>query len=285
MLKNTFLHIIGKPHSSFSTQSMPGEKQEWSMPFLFGNKRKSANVLPCGFHLAGKREQQPNPHRECDLQTCQKKDPNWRVFKGCGHSFHVDCVPSTTCPICQDGIRRKVKEHAQKAKEAIFTSSKLQKPPTDNTGPNAEDQTENEMVNSSLTDGEIEKQAHQLNSEILSWPKYSPSSSSQSSPDQTLPSSSDVPTTHNPQSKWEKVPQYGRRFNFKAEKAMEEFAEKCFGDKPTDQQIQHLLATDGRLSGETFERVKRKILALIKRKKNASKVSQALQLPVPPWGG
>ena len=67
----------------------------------------------------------------------------------------------------------------------------------------------------------------------------------------------------------------------------EEFVEKCCGEKSTDHQIKHLLGSDMRLTGETFERVKRKILALMKTKQKQMKKDSASlpTVPVPTCGG
>ena len=76
------------------------------------------------------------------------------------------------------------------------------------------------------------------------------------------------------------------RFSDQAEEAVAEFLKKCHGDKPTDVQIRHLLESDARLTGETLERLKRKILSLMKKdKKKPSESPLRTTIPVPPWGG
>lgn len=81
----------------------------------------------------------------------------------------------------------------------------------------------------------------------------------------------------------------GRRFNFRAEKAVEEFVDKCCGEKPqkSDYQIKNLIGSDSRLAGETVERVKRKILTLLRSNKNKTVqvTTTTPSVPVPPWGG
>lgn len=287
MLKNIFANIIGKPNSSYATNSTVGEKREWLMPFIFGNKFKCDKVLPCGFHLSSKKDSEPDPFRECDFPNCQRRDDaNWRVFKGCGHSFHVACVPEPICPICQVGIRRNVREKAEKAKQAIFAQSPTQQESKAHAKA-AEDQGgKDDDGLPSLTEMELEEKSRQLNAEITSWPKYSAAHTTHPKDRQpTAPKfKEDYQTTGK---KLPFNPMSGRRFTFQAENAIKEFVEKCHGEKPSHHQINHLLARDSRLVGETFERVKRKILTLLKSNKNkTAKVSPTVpSVPVPPWGG
>ncbi|XP_068741106.1 uncharacterized protein [Montipora capricornis] len=175
-LKNTFHNIISKPNSSYSANATDKEKREWMLPCLFGNKFKSNKVLPCGFHLSPSEELEPDLLRECDLPNCQRQnDMNWRVFKGCGQSFHVVCVSNLTCPICQEGIQRHVRENAKKAKQAIFsTSSTRHKRTSSDTTTNTDDTTDNDESSlACLNDRELVEKCHNLNVEITSWPKYS----------------------------------------------------------------------------------------------------------------
>ena len=76
------------------------------------------------------------------LPDYQRKDPHWRVFKRCGYSFHVVCVPQSTCPTCQDGIRRRVRENAQKAKQAIFSQSPVDGKTSTDPSLNAKDKSD-----------------------------------------------------------------------------------------------------------------------------------------------
>ncbi len=284
VLKGIFGNILSQPNACFSKQPTVGEKREWTLPFLFGNKPKSDKVLPCGFHLSPNSETQPDPYRACDLATCTKEDLNWRVFQGCGHSFHHSCVPASVCPICQDGIRRKVLEHAQKAKEAIFASCKQDNTST-KAGGDEHSVNNGEVGFMSLSDSEIEQQAVELNLEITSWPKYTPGESSRSARPPSAPSASQNKEGPTQKSKFGNDPMHGRRFNHQAEKAVTEFVEQLHGEKPTDVQIKHLLTSDPRLAGESFERVKRKISTLQKKKKRTPEAPTSTSLPVPPWGG
>ena len=279
ILKTMFEKIINMPNSSYATNPTVGEKREWMLPFLFGKKFKSGKVLPCGFHLSANEESEPNPLRECDFPDCQRQDPHWRVFKGCGHSFHVVCVPQSTCPTCQDGIRRRVRENAQKAKQAIFSQSPVDGKTSTDPSLNAQDKSDKDDAGLPEVNGkEVEERLRQINAEIRSWPKYTPSTGAPASQRQPAPQSKQGHQV--PENKGSRPPMSGRRFNFRA--AIQEFVEKCCGEKPTDHQIKHLLGSDMRLTGETFERVKRKILALMKTKQKQMKKHSASLLTVHP---
>ena len=285
VLKTIFENIINKPHSSYATKPTVGEKREWMLPFLFGKKAVSDKVLPCGFHLSQNEESEPDPLRECDFPNCERRDPNWRVFQGCGHSFHVACVSNSTCPTCQEGIRCRVRENARKAKQAMFSQSPTEVKAATNPSANAQDSSdEDEAGLPGGSEKDVEESSRRLNAEIRSWPKYNPSTVGPSVHRQPAPESKQGHQM--PEKKGNRAPMSGRRFNFRAEKAIAEFVEKC-GEKPTERQIKHLLESDIRLAGETFERVKRKISTLIntKRKKMAKDSASMPTVPVPTWGG
>ncbi|KAL9977672.1 hypothetical protein ACROYT_G015104 [Oculina patagonica] len=71
----------------------------------------------------------------------------------------------------------------------------------------------------SLSNSEIEKQAVQLNSEIASWPKYTPGVSSCSARRPSAPTASENKKGPTPKNKFGKDHTHGCRFNHHAEKA------------------------------------------------------------------
>lgn len=130
----------------------------------------------------------------------------------------------------------------------------------------------------SMSDTEIEKQANLLNSETASWPKYDPGNVA------------NVHKSTQPEHIHLKISRdrNHRKENGsadQAEEAVAEFLKKCHGDKPTDLQIRHLLESDARLTGETLERLKRKLLRLMKMdKKKPSESPLRTTIPLPQWG-
>ena len=51
-----------------------------------------------------------------------RESPMWRVFRGCGHSYHTVCLISdiSSCPKCAHVVPIKMKTLATKATEAVF---------------------------------------------------------------------------------------------------------------------------------------------------------------------
>ena len=126
------------------------------------------------------------------------------------------------------------------------------------------------------------KTSKPVNSEIASGRKYDPGKVCQRPQVHSAgghPSNSKQ-RSEPPKRKWK------CRFRDQAEEAVAEFLKKCHGDKPTDLQIRHLLESDARLTGVTLERLKRKLLRLMKMvKKKPSESPLRTTIPLPQWGG
>ena len=61
-------------------------------------------------------------HRKCDLLECNKESPLWKVFRGCGHSFHIECVlpDISVCKICESTLKEKIDSLGKVANDAVF---------------------------------------------------------------------------------------------------------------------------------------------------------------------
>ena len=56
-------------------------------------------------------------------EECENKEsPMWRVFRGCGHSYHTVClIPDiSSCPKCNHVLSIEMTALATKATEAVF---------------------------------------------------------------------------------------------------------------------------------------------------------------------
>ena len=76
-------------------------------------------VLPLGYHG----EIKPDQAKQCDLPACNisTQDKDWTLLHGCFHSFHNECLNgSTSCPLCKDFLKEKVKDLGEIAKKAIL---------------------------------------------------------------------------------------------------------------------------------------------------------------------
>ena len=61
-------------------------------------------------------------NRKCDKPGCDRESPLWRIFRGCGHSFHVECnLPEiSVCQICMNTLRSKIESLSKSANEAVL---------------------------------------------------------------------------------------------------------------------------------------------------------------------
>ena len=55
------------------------------------------------------------------MPDCTNDSPIWKVFNGCGHSFHVQCtLPEiSTCPLCQSTLLAKIEALGRAANNAV----------------------------------------------------------------------------------------------------------------------------------------------------------------------
>ena len=66
-----------------------GTNKTVTLPNVFGKAQMKLKVLPLGYTS----ENQPNPNKRCDFPGCLvSSDKEWRVFEGCAHSFHLECL-------------------------------------------------------------------------------------------------------------------------------------------------------------------------------------------------
>ena len=61
-------------------------------------------------------------HSKCDKVECNRDSPLLPIFRGCGHSFHLECnLPEiNVCPICKDFLKSKVKLLGKTANDAVI---------------------------------------------------------------------------------------------------------------------------------------------------------------------
>ncbi|XP_074630934.1 uncharacterized protein LOC141889515 isoform X6 [Acropora palmata] len=58
-------------------------------------------------------EIKPDQAKQCDLRACNisTQDKDWTLLHGCFHFFHNECLNgSTSCPLCKDFLKEKVKD-------------------------------------------------------------------------------------------------------------------------------------------------------------------------------
>ena len=64
---------------------------------------------------------------KCDLLGCTKDRLLWNVFRGCGHSFHIECIMPeiTTRPVCRAKLLAKIEDLGKTANNAVSSSIKV----------------------------------------------------------------------------------------------------------------------------------------------------------------
>ena len=64
-------------------------------------------------------------HRKCDQIQCTRTSHLWKLFWGCGHSFHVECILPhlDVCHVCEETLKSRVASLGRKANEAVLNGS------------------------------------------------------------------------------------------------------------------------------------------------------------------
>ena len=59
------------------------------------------------------------------MPDCDKKSPLWKVFRGCGHSFHIECTlpDQSVCRICESTLHAKLETLGRTANEAVSSNT------------------------------------------------------------------------------------------------------------------------------------------------------------------
>ena len=101
-------------------------------------------------------------------EECKSKEsPMWRVFRGCGHSYHTVClIPDiSSCPKCVHVVSIEMATLATKATEAVFQADQSHDFDDDGAEVQEEDFTEEEQNIIGAESGRVES----LIQQIWSW--------------------------------------------------------------------------------------------------------------------
>ena len=60
-------------------------------------------------------------YSKCDQINCSRDSQLWRIFRGCGHSFHIECnLPDiSACSICKGLLKSKAESLGKTTNEAV----------------------------------------------------------------------------------------------------------------------------------------------------------------------
>ena len=77
-------------------------------------------MLPLAYHTSWS----PNQKHRCDLPGCKEKTAGipWQIFRGCGHSYHDECLKDySCCPICKHYLKGKIEVLSSKIRQAVYS--------------------------------------------------------------------------------------------------------------------------------------------------------------------
>ena len=109
VLVDIFTRIANNPNESQHLPRKKGQRKDcekFVMPSLFAETNVKSYFLPLGFQC----HQRPNTERRCDSLSCALTgEQPWRIFEGCWHSFHDECLAGRSfCYICQEHLKNVV---------------------------------------------------------------------------------------------------------------------------------------------------------------------------------
>ena len=88
--------------------------------FLTESYSVGSSELLLGYHTSWP----PNQLHKCDLPGCpdRKADLPWEILRGCGHSFHLNCLKGVfTCPICRHHLKMNISTLSTKIRQAVYS--------------------------------------------------------------------------------------------------------------------------------------------------------------------
>ena len=96
--------------------------------------------------------------------------PLWNVFRGCGHSFHIECIMPkiSDCPICEATLLLKVETLGKTANNAVFSPATFVEEPEGGDQGDDENQTDNDEEDP-LEDEQNDTKVNTLLERISLW--------------------------------------------------------------------------------------------------------------------
>ena len=112
---------------------------------------------------------------KCDQIKCSRDSQLWRIFRRCGHSFHLECnLPDiSACPICQDLLKSKAESLGKTTNDAVKNFKNKPAEGSTNsdeeTSDDEEDSRDDEEYIELLEPTNEEHRVESLLSKIASW--------------------------------------------------------------------------------------------------------------------
>ena len=123
--------------------------------FLTESYSVGSPELPLGYHTSWP----PNQLHKCDLPGCpdKKADLPWEILRGCGHSFHLNCLKGVfTCPICRHHLKMNISTLSAKIRQAVYS------PDANSTTNQPEDNNNQQVTVQSTNDDQLEKKIKEM---------------------------------------------------------------------------------------------------------------------------
>ena len=120
VITNVLIEIALNVNTATVLPRQPGQRKDcslWLLPNLFEEKSIKSYILPLGYNF----HPQPEFSKRCDSPSCNvSSDLPWKLFEGCWHSFHLECLRGMTiCVICRDGLQKNLQSLSKIANEAF----------------------------------------------------------------------------------------------------------------------------------------------------------------------
>ena len=113
---NVLIEIVPNVNANTAGSKM-GFVLMWFLSILFGEKFIKSYTLPLGYNF----HPQLDFRKKCGSSSCNvSSDLPWKLFEGCWHSFHLECLRVLTiCVICRDSLQKNLQSLSKTANEAF----------------------------------------------------------------------------------------------------------------------------------------------------------------------
>ena len=145
------------------------------LPSLFGEKPVKSYFLPLGYQC----EKKPDENSCCDYLCVAPEDADWKIFEGCWHSFHSECLKDLTyCPICSNHLNNVLLSLSESANSSFVNGGK-ETDDVETTDPQSDDDTDDDEMESdnlgiSINESNIENILNDITLSVMHLSPQSP---------------------------------------------------------------------------------------------------------------
>ena len=178
LLPSIFSKISLNPGEAHSLPRSRGQALDCTMyilPSLFSEKPVKSYFLPLGYQC----EKKPDENSCCDYLCVAQEDADWKIFEGCWHSFHSECLKDLTyCPICSNHLNNVILSLSESAKSSFVNGGK-ETDDVETTDPQPDDDTDDDEMESdnlgiSINESNIENILNDITLSVMHLSPQSP---------------------------------------------------------------------------------------------------------------